>query len=181
MAVVLDLGGTTAAGAPPEHEDHVFDPAQLAALGEDTAADFWARLSGTCKPSLKEIFGEELVPRSRGCTVDEKQGIASLGCLVPSAPPELYTTGFGRLRATITDGTLTADLSVTDLRLYEEDQKTLKHRVLEGVQRRIRDGVEVIASVGLARPFRAANDTAARHWLQLNNLHLADDPLWRAD
>jgi hypothetical protein len=47
------------------------------------------------------------------------------------------------------------------------------------VQGRIEAGVEVILSVGLTRAWRKQNDTAERHWLQVNNIHLKDDPLWR--
>src|SRR5262249_38600569 len=39
--------------------------------------------------------------------------------------------------------------------------------------------VGVILSVGLARAFQASGDTARRHWLQVNNLHLEDDPVWK--
>jgi hypothetical protein len=46
------------------------------------------------------------------------------------------------------------------------------------VQRRIKAGVEVILSVGLTRPWRKQGDTAERHWLQVNNIHLRDAPLW---
>jgi hypothetical protein len=37
----------------------------------------------------------------------------------------------------------------------------------------------VILSVGLTRPWRKQEDTAERHWLQVNNVHLQDNPLWR--
>jgi len=33
--------------------------------------------------------------------------------------------------------------------------------------------------LGLTRPWRKRGDTAERHWLQVNNIHLRDDPLWR--
>jgi hypothetical protein len=38
-------------------------------------------------------------------------------------------------------------------------------------------GVPVILSVGLTRPFRRDGNDSARHWLQVNNIHLGDDPL----
>lgn len=49
------------------------------------------------------------------------------------------------------------------------------------MQRRIQRGVAVILSVGLARAFQVSGDTARRHWLQVNDLHLEDDPAWKAD
>ena len=48
-------------------------------------------------------------------------------------------------------------------------------------KRRIHGGVRVILSVGLARAFQVSGDTARRHWLQVNNLYLEDDPAWKAD
>jgi hypothetical protein len=47
------------------------------------------------------------------------------------------------------------------------------------VQERIEAGVESILSLGLTRPWRKQGDTTERHWLQVNNIHLKDDPLWR--
>jgi hypothetical protein len=32
-------------------------------------------------------------------------------------------------------------------------------------------------AVGLTRPWRKNGDTAQRHWLQVNNIHLEEDPL----
>jgi hypothetical protein len=39
--------------------------------------------------------------------------------------------------------------------------------------------METILSVGLTRPWQKRGDDAERHWLQLNNIHLRDDPLWQ--
>jgi hypothetical protein len=68
-----------------------------------------------------------------------------------------------------------------DLRSYGEDQKTPRAKVIADVQRRIRQGARVILSVGLARAFQVSGDTARRHWLQMTNVHLEDDPVWEAD
>jgi hypothetical protein len=132
-------------------------------------------------PSLSQIFGAELQPRSGGCTVDENQGQVSLGCLRPAAPPKIFINNFGGLRARVTDGTFDINLSATDLRLYEEDQQTPRPEIVTALQRRIDAGIAVILSVGLARAYQARNDTARRHWLQVNNLHLEDDPIWRVN
>jgi hypothetical protein len=47
------------------------------------------------------------------------------------------------------------------------------------VEKRLKSGVEAILSVGLTRPWQKWGDTAERHWLQVNNIHLKDDPLWQ--
>lgn len=113
--------------------------------------------------------------------MDEGLGNASLGCLRTATPPSITINRWDKIRAQVTDGTFDVDLSVTDLRLYGKDQKTPRAKVIADVQRRIQKGVGVILSVGLARAFQASGDTARRHWLQVNNVHLEDDPTWKAD
>jgi hypothetical protein len=71
------------------------------------------------------------------------------------------------------------DLSVNDLRLYEADHRTPRRDLVSSVQQRLKSGVEAILSVGLTRPWQKRGDTAERHWLQVNNIHLEDDPLWQ--
>jgi hypothetical protein len=36
----------------------------------------------------------------------------------------------------------------------------------------------VIFGVGLTRPFAEREDAPAVHWLQVNNIHLRNDPYW---
>jgi hypothetical protein len=71
------------------------------------------------------------------------------------------------------------DLSVNDLRLYERDGRTPRRELVASVEERLKSGVEAILSVGLTRPWQKRSDTAERHWLQVNNIHLKDDPLWQ--
>jgi hypothetical protein len=42
-------------------------------------------------------------------------------------------------------------------------------------------GVAVILSVGVGYPWQKAGDSEERHWLQVNGIHLADNPVWRDD
>ena len=44
--------------------------------------------------------------------------------------------------------------------------------------RRIADSRDVILGVGLTRKFRASDDAPYRHWLQVNNIHLKEHPVW---
>lgn len=71
IVVVVDLGATQPRGKPPETEDHVFDPAQLAAVKELPAKRFWKVLKSVSHKTLKKIFGKNLQPQRRGCAVDE--------------------------------------------------------------------------------------------------------------
>jgi hypothetical protein len=97
-----------------------------------------------------------------------------LGCLAPKKRPSLYVDHRGAVRIALGK----ANLSVADLRLYERDHKTPRRDLVASLQRRLQAGVEAILSVGLTRPWRKHEDTAERHWLQVNNVHLHDDPLW---
>ena len=50
--------------------------------------------------------------------------------------------------------------------------------ILKDVRARIAQGVGVILSVGLTRPWQKAGEEVERHWLQVNNIHLQDNPVW---
>ena len=176
---VVDLGPTAYAGHPPELEDHYFDPTRAMWLFEDAPDDYWEFLNQVAQESLAEIFGPALELWEESCTVDVGEGHASLGCLASEERPWLYVDHRGTVRMVLECVTPSVDLSVTDLRLYERDHKTPRKDLVTDVQDRIEAGVEVILSVGLTRAWRKLNDTAERHWLQVNNIHLKDDPLWR--
>ena len=47
------------------------------------------------------------------------------------------------------------------------------------VAARLARGVPCLLSVGLTRPFSSREGDAPVHWLQVNNIHLEDDPAWR--
>jgi|SRR6266852_853672 len=175
----VDLGPVSPVGHPPETEDHRFDQTQLRLLAYEKESAFWGRLETIAQTSLTTIFGPELQQRGSGCTVDLHKGVASLGCLIPSFPPELEVNPWDRIRIEVKDERFTLDLSVTDLRLYEADHVTPKYEVIENVAKRMRAKTPVILSAGLARAWRKPGDNAERHWLQVNNIHLGDDPGWR--
>jgi hypothetical protein len=179
IASVVDLGPTSYAGHAPEMEDHYFDPARTTWLFDDDPDDYWEFLNQVAHESLPAIFGPELELWDGSCTVDVGEGHASLGCLVPEKQPWLYVDHRGTVRLVLDYLMPSADLSVTDLRLYERDYRTPRRDLVANVQNRLDAGVEVILSVGLTRPWRKQGDTAERHWLQINNIHLEDDPLWR--
>lgn len=183
MGAVVDLGVTSPADQPPETEDQRFEVWHARRLRYATPAEIWQAVRRPAKTSLGEIFGPALRPQGRGCAVDVGQGIASLGCLLPAERPRLFVETYAakqNLRMRVTDGTLGGNLSVTDLRLFEDDHTTPRAAKVEEINRRIQSGVEVVLCVGLTRPF-APDGGTAYHWLQVNNLHLADDPGWRLE
>jgi hypothetical protein len=179
IAAVVDLGRTSHVGHAPETEDYRFNPRKVRRVDTIAPQEFWERLTRVSHQSLTAIFGDDLTQRGDGCTVDVGRGTASLGCLLPSQPPTLQVNSYGKVRLRLTDGAYTAWLSVTDLRLYKEDQVTPRRELVGQIAARIAKGAGIIVAVGLSRPWQKMDDTAERHWLQVNNLHLEDDPGWQ--
>jgi len=176
---VVDLGRVYHVGEPPEVEDHQFAPRHARRVGTLTPAAYWELLDEVARPDLAALFGPDLYPHRSGYAVDVGKGSASLGCLRPASPPSLSILDNGKVRMQIIEGGRTIRLAVTDLRLCEDDHTTVRRALVQQVQDRIRQGVGVILGVGLGRAWSQADDDKERHWLQVNNLHLEDDPLWQ--
>ena len=101
---------------------------------------------------------------------------ASLGCLRLPRRSVLEVDRYDKIRLRLNDGAFAPNLSVTDLRLYEDDQKTPRQEVIARLRNQTQNE-NVLLSVGLARAWKKPGDTDARHWLQVNNLHFESDPL----
>lgn len=179
LGAVVDLGPTTDAGSPPELEDRCFDPARAKWLFDDDPDEYWDLLDEISQPSLTGIFGPDLELWDESGTVEVGSGNASLGCLKPGKQPWLYVDHRGTIRLVLDDLTPSVDLAVNDLRLYERDGRTPRRSLVADAQRRLEGGTEAILSVGLTRPWCKRGDDAERHWLQVNNIHFRDEPLWR--
>ena len=185
IAEIVDLGTVKHVGAPPEIEDHEFDYHLASGFAIASPDEFWDVLQQAAKQQLNDIFGPELQKYGRTCATPSGQGTASLGCLIPLETPELFTIELPdesqKLRMHFTDGVFDVRASVTDIRLYEADQKTLRIPVVDDLQRRISRGAAVILSVGLTRPWHKPEEDETYHWLQVNGIHLADNPVWQDD
>jgi hypothetical protein len=184
MAMIVDLGSPRAAPIAPHVEDCVFVPARAKAERLAAAHEFWSLLEELRRPSLREIFGPALHEVSRGRWVtDVDHGSVSLGLLRPAAPPRLYldpvANGKQRVRMTFSDGQLEADASVTDIRLFADDHATPDPARVRATAQRIADSRGVLLSVGLTRQFRVSERAPYYHWLQVNNIHLATEPVWQ--
>jgi hypothetical protein len=173
---VVDLGGCRPEGVPPEVEDVRFDPATAKHVQTITGAAFFSRLQTVAMDGLA-AFGPSLVPMgNNGRATPERVGLRSLVITWAKVPFRVYVSSRGTLRVRLADD---LDLSVTDIRLYQDDFQTpdpVKVRWLNGQLAR---GGEVYLSYGLSRPFRRSADDRPHHWLQLNNIHLEVAPDWQ--
>jgi hypothetical protein len=178
IAALVDLGPAKYVGHAPEWEDHRIDPTNLKYLGRRSAADFWSLLRKTMKPNLTAIFGRALQhdPRDHSSTATEHTGAASLGHLELPRPVEVSINQWGKLRAVLHDSTSDPEISINDIRLWRFDQQTPRLQLIADIGTRLRS-VPAILAVGLTRPFQKSPNAPARHYLQLNNVHLQDDPL----
>jgi hypothetical protein len=179
MGAVVDLGEVQHQSNPPETEDHLFVPANASFVRDLSADRFWQMLSDNAASHLRSIFGGALQSLGKGAVVNLNAGEASLGCVRLKTPPKFEINGWDKIRAHLNDRDFTLDLSVTDLRLYRDDQKTPRSKLLLEIGKRIARGVPVILAVGLARAWHKPGDDRRRHWLQVNNIHLEDDPVWK--
>jgi hypothetical protein len=184
MATVVDLGSTRPVPSPPEVEDYEFTPWHARATKAIEPELFWNMLTYLARPNLRAIFGPRLRRVGTGSMiVDQGGGMASLGCLRPHGQPTMYLRPRPdkppQPRLQFSDGTFDLDLSITDLRFVERDHQTIRHDFFEAAARRLAEGVPVLLSVGLTRPYSSDADRPPAHWLQVNNLHFEDMPCWR--
>lgn len=173
MAAVVRLGKSWYVGRRPQMEDYRFDPGRARRIRDMSPDEFWDLLCEQSHYGLSSIFGNDLKQYNQACIVEKGKGQASLGCVYLPIQPQLWLDKRNRIRVYIDDGTYQAHAALTDLRFYEEDHETSRVDIMQQVQQRIESGVPVILSVGLTRPWQE------KHWLQVNNIHLADDPTWQ--
>jgi hypothetical protein len=168
---------------PPHVEDYVITVPLVTFQAVADPAQYWEMLKNISKTSLKDIFGSSLQQFSASsCGTAPGQGEASLGCLRLKKRPDIYMggkPGGPQIRMRLTDGALHVDAPVTDLRLYGEDHYSPLVSLVEEMQHKIRTSQGVILSVGLTRAFAVAPDQPPVHWLQVNNLHFQEQPVWR--
>ncbi len=176
IGALVEIGPTKNVGNAPEMEDHEFSTENLKHVRTLKPDRFWEWLIKTSENKLKLIFGDDLEQRSSSCTLNIGAGKASLGNLEPVGPPSLSVDPWGKIRIGISDGEFNPDLSLTDIRLYRSDQKTARSTVVESLAARL-PKTEIVLAVGLTRTWRKPADTVERHWLQVNNIHLEEDPL----
>jgi hypothetical protein len=184
MANVVQFTGRKRCPTKPHVEDRLFTPSRAKLVDTVDAERFWALLVTLSKRKLRDIFGNDLRRTGRSSAgTDAGKGEASLGCLLPMRRPDLCVRIKGergpRIRMHVRDGQLDVWVAVTDLRLYQNDHTTPDQATVEKIRRRLAGPAAVILSVGLTRPFASSAEAKPLHWLQVNNIHLEDDPTWQ--
>lgn len=175
----LDLGPVNPKPDPPHIEDHAFEPRRVRTLDKLTGQEFWTLLQTHAKHSLSEIFGEDFEQLGRRCGIEVGGGCRSLGYLRPPQLPELVVNDEGKMRLEVEDGEFRADASVTDIRLYEEDHQTPDRGKVEKLNTLLQSSLGVVLAVGLTRPYARDFSQKPISYLQVNNLHLREFPLWQ--
>jgi hypothetical protein len=177
---IIDLGETRFVGRVPEVEDQWFDPALTRPIGEMPAAEFRSLLERVAKEKLGAIFGPDLERIGSTCAVAETHGLRSLGCYW--APAGRLTIDNSRERRRIRfcwqAGEHAFNVPVTDIRLYAADHVTPCEATVHRLVDQLAAEPRVLVSVGLSRPYRKTAGDPPRHWLQINNVHLSENPCW---
>lgn len=176
IGALVDLGPAKYVGGAPEVEDYKFSLPKLRHQRRTSPEELWACLTQTSKKSLSAIFGKDLKANGRGCAVGLRSGLASLGHLELSRLSFFGVNQYDKVRMGISDGLFSPDLSVTDVRLYENDHVKPRQGIVAAMAARVPKTGAVLA-VGLSRPFQKTAETPPLHYLQVNNIHLEDDPL----
>lgn len=172
---VVELGDVRGCGTPPLVEDVEFQPTQAERVGRLKKTAFWELLYGIAGERLRDIFGDELEQIGSNLAMLPGKGTASLGCLLPATGPQLWVNGWGKVRLVVYDTEGRYDLSVTDLRLHNPENNTPNLDAVTELQNRLRGGNRCVLSMGLTKPWTKPGDSQARHWLQVNGVHMEED------
>lgn len=181
LGAVLDMRRLSNRARRPEMEDREFRLDHLTLKSPLPPASFWRVLTRQAETSLVGIFGSDLYRLRRTWVLNEGHGFASLGCLAPAEIVRLWVNQYDRVRMTLGTDDGECTLPVTDLRLFDyapETDFTPNLQRVAHLAEGLRHAGNILLSIGLSRPFMREDDEFARHWLQVNNIHLEHDPLW---
>ncbi len=178
VGAMVELGAVRAVPARPESEDHRFRTTDARHVRDLDGDEFVALLDSVSCTDLDAGFGPGLDRVGWKYAVEVGGGLRSLAVVKARRRPvfEVDDT-YGRLQLRYNDAEPPAYLPVTDIRFYEADHRTIRRGIVDDVARRVRSGIDVFLMLGLARAYQAPSDDRKRHWLQLNGLVLADQPV----
>lgn len=178
---VVDVGNPIHCPLSPKFEDYCFEQSRAKKVGIANADHYWQLLLNISKDELSEIFGDQLViTDTEKAYLPQNSGSASLGCLIPLVPPEIFVDWEKlrvRVKTKFSGNVVSLCLSLTDIRLYQADHATPRLDLLEDLNRRMARG-KVVLGVGVGHPVKFDPYPSA-HWLQVNAIHLEDNPIWQ--
>lgn len=170
---VVDLGACSPIGSKPEVEDVRFSPGRLKVVKVLGSGEFMSEVARESAGDLGAI-GPELLRVGDSLATLKGRGNCSL-VFVKRKSCDIVLTRFGKIRLKWEDGVW---LSVTDVRLYERDLKTPSATKVGRLRGALADCSEVVLAFGLGRAWPRPGDSAERHYLQLNNVHVVAWPEW---
>lgn len=179
LGAVVDIGDSQPRPVAPEVEDVVFNPVRTRVVEDLDVDEFLEVLDRVTVASLRSIFGPSIVRKSgTAAAVPQHTATASLGVLRVESARLTVRTRFDKpdVRVHFTDpdaGELA--IKVTDLRFWERDQATPSTSNINRIENALDD---CYLAVGLSRAFPVSSYEGVWHWLQINNVFPADDPLW---
>jgi hypothetical protein len=180
IARIIDLGETRFVGRVPEVEDQWFDATATRHVGNMPDQEFWSLLEKSSHEKLEAIFGPDLKRIGTTCVVEETYGLRSLGCYWASSGRLTIEEYGDRPRVRFTWHSVDGDFKVpvTDIRLYGADHVMPCEATIHRLGEQLAAEPRVLVSVGLSRPYRKKASDPPRHWLQINNFHLRENPCW---
>jgi hypothetical protein len=180
IARIIDLGETRFVGRVPEIEDRWFNAGSARHVGDMAGDQFWTLLEKVSQQRLGAIFGPDLECIGSTCALAEARGLRSLGCYWAPGGKLLLDEKYDRRRIRFSwhAGGHFFNAPVTDIRLYSADHITPCEDKVRCLSDRLQAQPQILVSVGLSRPYRKLAGDPPRHWLQINNFHLSDEPCW---
>jgi hypothetical protein len=132
-------------------------------------------LDAVSDTSFEEPFGPDLKRvTNHKHAIEAGRGVRSLAVVRAQGRPRLRVNRWGKLQLELTYPDTPSYMSVTDVRFYESDHTTVKHELVNDIDRRLGAGVGAFIMLGLGRAFVANDDDRSRHWLQANGMCLFD-------
>lgn len=172
---IIDIGNSVPCGVAPEIEDVEFDPRHIRVVSSMDESGFFGLLKKVPRADIASAIGPELKQIGRSLATPVGRGDCSL-VIVARPRTTIMIDSYGKLRAPFPN----VSLSVTDVRLYEEDDLlTPDATKVTNAMLAIRSSTEIMLSIGLAHAWQKPGDTELRHYVQLNNIHVKGWADWR--
>lgn len=175
VGALVDLGQVRAEPDPPETEDHRFLTANARRVEDVSDDDYVAVLQEVSVATFDDAFGSDLeCVRDRKYAVPLGSGTRSLAVVRLQGRPHLRADHWGKLLLELDSPDTACSLPMTDVRFFEDDQKTIVDDIVNEVNERLSEGVDTFLMLGLARAFVATGYDRSLHFLQANGLCLVD-------